>query len=393
MSEKRRDNKKRILRNGESQRSDGRYAYKYMGNDGKPHFAYSWKLEKTDSLPSGKRDCEALREQEKRIAKDLAKTNVLKLVDNLTVHEFVDRYIDSRKTLRDSTVYHYKSSLSLLQKYPLSNKKVLDVTVADAKNYAMALNETHAYGTIATNLAVIKAAFSDAVENGELNYNPFSFKLSKIIPKDTVPKSSINKTDKDIFLNFCRTNKPASKSMDVIIILLGTGMRISELCGLTFDDIDMEKGIIFIRHQMYKKGKEFRLVPPKSSAGIRAIPMSNEVHEAFERVIADRSNAKIPEYANFLFLTNRGKPTDYYSWDAKFRNYVKHINKVEACTLAPITPHLCRHTFCSDMVLDGINLKVLQKIMGHSSLQMTADRYAHINDEEEIVKEFRKTGR
>ena len=117
------------------------------------------------------------------------------------------------------------------------------------------------------------------------------------------------------------------------------------------------------------------------------------MHEAFERVIADRSNAKIPEYANFLFLTNRGKPTDYYSWDAKFRNYVKHINKVEACTLAPITPHLCRHTFCSDMVLDGINLKVLQKIMGHSSLQMTADRYAHINDEEEIVKEFRKTGR
>ena len=172
MSEKRRDNKKRILRTGESQRADGRYAYKYIGIDGKPHFAYSWKLEKTDSLPSGKRDCEALREQEKRIAKDLAKTNVLKLVDNLTVHEFVDRYIDSRKTLRDSTVYHYKSSLSLLQKYPLSNKKVLDVTVADAKNYAMALNETHAYGTIAANLAVIKAAFSDAVENGELNYNP-----------------------------------------------------------------------------------------------------------------------------------------------------------------------------------------------------------------------------
>lgn len=62
ISEKRRDKKHRILRNGESQRADERYAYKYIGSDGKPHFAYSWKLEKTDSLPSGKRDCEALRE-------------------------------------------------------------------------------------------------------------------------------------------------------------------------------------------------------------------------------------------------------------------------------------------------------------------------------------------
>ena len=56
MSEKRRDNKNRVLRNGESQRSDGRYAYKYIDTDGKQQFVYSWKLEKTDRLPKGKRD-------------------------------------------------------------------------------------------------------------------------------------------------------------------------------------------------------------------------------------------------------------------------------------------------------------------------------------------------
>ena len=71
MSEKRRDNKNRILRNGESQRKDGRYAYKYTDATGKQQFVYSWKLEKTDKLPEGKRDCLSLREKEKQILRDL----------------------------------------------------------------------------------------------------------------------------------------------------------------------------------------------------------------------------------------------------------------------------------------------------------------------------------
>ncbi|HBH1676714.1 TPA: integrase DNA-binding domain-containing protein, partial [Clostridioides difficile] len=56
MSEKRRDNKNRILRTGESQRKDGRYAYKYIDTFGKPQFVYSWKLVPTDKTPAGKRD-------------------------------------------------------------------------------------------------------------------------------------------------------------------------------------------------------------------------------------------------------------------------------------------------------------------------------------------------
>ena len=67
MSEKRRDNKNRILRNGESQRKDGRYAFKYSDANGKAQFVYSWKLESTDKLPAGKRDCLSLREKEKQI--------------------------------------------------------------------------------------------------------------------------------------------------------------------------------------------------------------------------------------------------------------------------------------------------------------------------------------
>ena len=69
MSEKRRDNRNRILRTGESQRKDGRYAYKYIDTFGNPQFVYAWKLVPTDKTPAGKREDISLREKEKEIQK------------------------------------------------------------------------------------------------------------------------------------------------------------------------------------------------------------------------------------------------------------------------------------------------------------------------------------
>ena len=63
MSIKRRDNRNRVLRNGESQKKDGRYVYKYLDLQRKPHFLYSWKLEPTDRVPAGKKDDLSLREK------------------------------------------------------------------------------------------------------------------------------------------------------------------------------------------------------------------------------------------------------------------------------------------------------------------------------------------
>ena len=71
MSEKRRDNKGRVLRNGESQRKDGRFMYKYTDNAGNIKYVYSWKLVKTDTVPKGAKDDLSLREKEKLIHRDL----------------------------------------------------------------------------------------------------------------------------------------------------------------------------------------------------------------------------------------------------------------------------------------------------------------------------------
>ena len=71
MSEKRRDNRNRILHNGESQRQDGRYAYKYKDINGETKFVYSWRLDKNDRAPAGKPRDLSLREKERQIQQDL----------------------------------------------------------------------------------------------------------------------------------------------------------------------------------------------------------------------------------------------------------------------------------------------------------------------------------
>lgn len=94
--QKRRDKKGRILRNGESQRKDGRYAFVYTDCYGKQKFLYSWKLEPTDSLPTGYRPCLALREKEKNIQRDLH-DGIVPYGGNLTVLDLVQKYIGQKK--------------------------------------------------------------------------------------------------------------------------------------------------------------------------------------------------------------------------------------------------------------------------------------------------------
>ena len=92
MSTKRRDSKNRVLRNGESQRSDGRYAYVYVDGNGKQKFLYSWKLEKTDKVPQGKRECVALREKIKNLRKDI-EDGIVSEGGGMTVLDLVEKYV------------------------------------------------------------------------------------------------------------------------------------------------------------------------------------------------------------------------------------------------------------------------------------------------------------
>lgn len=120
MTQKRRDNKKRILRDGESQRKDGRYVFKYTDSSGRAYFLYSWKLEKTDVMPQGKRKDISLREKEAAFLKDI-QDNIIPSGGETTVLELVKRYVEQKVTVRHNTKTGYNFVLNILKGYVTTN--------------------------------------------------------------------------------------------------------------------------------------------------------------------------------------------------------------------------------------------------------------------------------
>ena len=114
-NQKRRDKKGRILRNGESQRADGRYAFVYTDCFGKQKFLYSWKLEATDLLPAGKRPCEPLREKEKAILKNINDC-ISPDGGNMTVLELVQKYVNQKTGVRHNTMANYNFVINIIKK-------------------------------------------------------------------------------------------------------------------------------------------------------------------------------------------------------------------------------------------------------------------------------------
>ena len=123
MSEKRRDNKNRILRENELQKPDGRYEYRYIGTDGVRRSVYGWRLTTTDKTPPGKRDKPPLRKLEEEINKDLM-DGLAVLADNLTVYELCEKYIFTKINVTKNTQANYKTVLNVLRKHPFGKRKI-----------------------------------------------------------------------------------------------------------------------------------------------------------------------------------------------------------------------------------------------------------------------------
>ena len=134
MSEKRRDSKNRILQNGESQRKDGKYEFKYVDVNGTRRSAYSWKLVATDKVPEGKR-CElSLREMEKQIRRDLEDGISTHTANSITLNELFDTYM-STKELKQSTrtnyMYMYKNYVSDV----IGKRRIGSIKYSDIKKF------------------------------------------------------------------------------------------------------------------------------------------------------------------------------------------------------------------------------------------------------------------
>ncbi len=252
MSEKRRDQRNRILRNGESQRKDGRYVFKYRDINGQPQFVYSWRLEPTDRLPAGKRNGPALRELEPKIIRDL-EDKISPRGSDMTVMELVQKYLRTKTGVRASTRAGYKTVLNLLEKDLFSGTRIDRVKQSDAKVWLIDLQKSgKSYSSIHSIRGVLRPAFQMAVDDDLLRKNPFDFELASVIVDDGVTREAISRKDERIFLDFIRNDKHYSQYYDGMCILFKTGLRISEFAGLTLNDVDLRARVIHVDHQLQR---------------------------------------------------------------------------------------------------------------------------------------------
>lgn len=399
MSEKRRDNKGRILRNGECQRKDGRYQYDYVDLNGKPKCIYSWKLETTDPLPSGKRKCKALREKIKEIQKDIT-DGIIPSGGQLTVAELARKYILQKNGVRPTTRAGYKTVMNILEKEDFGAKRIDKVKLIDAREWLVKLQQKdgRSYSSIHTIRGVLRPAFQMAVDSDLIRKNPFEFQLVEVLVNDSVRRDAITHEQKRKFLEFVKNDNHFCKYYDAIYILFYTGMRISEFCGLTLRDIDLKNRKINIDHQLQRTSEmQYIIQETKTNAGTRILPMDNEVYECFKRIIANRKAPKIEPmvegYSGFLYLDKNDMPMVALHWEKYFQHICEKYNNIYRVQMPKVTPHVCRHTYCSHMASSGFNPKHLQYLMGHSDIGVTLNTYTHVDFDnvEKEVKELQKT--
>jgi len=269
MSEKRRDNRNRILREGEYQRTDGRYRYRYIDEDGKEKNVYSWRLDKNDPTPRGKKRELSLREKEKQIQADLF-DHIVTRGGNYTVVELVEKYTSLKTGVGHNTKAGYKTVINILNREAFGKQRIDKVRLSDAKAWLIKLQQVdgRGYSSIHSIKGVLRPAFQLAVDD------------------------------------------------DLIRILANR--------------------------------------------------------------VAPKIESMVDGYAGFLFLDKNDKPMVALHWEKYLEHIIEKYNKIYRIQMPKVTPHVCRHTFCSNMAKSGMNPKTLQYIMGHSDISVTLNVYTHV---------------
>lgn len=369
MSEKRKDSKGRILKTGESQRKDGLYQYRYVDISGVRRTVYA-------------KDLKELREKEKEIEKAINQ-GVSVFEGNMPLSELLDKTYQLKRNWRDTTRESCIRYLQLIQKQKIYNMPVNKIKMADCKMAMIDLNDQgYSFGTISTVHAILKMAFAMACENEIILKNPISFPIKSII-KDNTPKvEALTERQVNELLTFLRNDTYGKRWVDIVVVLLGTGLRIGEFAALTIRDIDLTNNVIHVNKQLQRLKGRVIITQTKSKNGVREIPMTKSVRVSATNLLNARmklkTNKMVDGHVGFLVTSRSGRPKTGPEYADAFRKFIVRYNEVADERIERFTPHVLRHTFCTRCIACGMDIKTVQYLMGHSDASTTLNIYADI---------------
>lgn len=303
-----------------------RYEYHYKDALGKERVVSSYRLEPTDQLPKGKRSGKSLREKEAELKVQL-ENNIDIDGAKLTLLEVIDRYLNhlyNRKELAHNTKAGYSTTVKTLAQYKLGHMEIGKIKPEHCEEWLSDMKKKHRGSSIQSQISLIKRSFEYAIDYDYIVKNPF--RRITTDRSDSKKMEAIPIPDMQRFLDFCSKDAHSAHCYDMIYVLFWTGLRASELCGLTLDNIDMENHLIRVEKQLQCINHTHVVLPTKTINGTRYIPMTDDVYECFQRIL---KIVILWVILNQCAMTKRAKHMkDLYFWQQEVeRQLLDHMSK------------------------------------------------------------------
>ena len=384
---------RQVLRKGEGVRSNGTFYYRWVDKKGERRVIYSKSLA-------------ALREREKEMDKDLS-DGIKYEARYITVNDMYKAWKDIKRGLRDSTFMNYTYMYETFVEPTFGRSRISQVKKSDVKHFYNTLADERNLkaSTIDSIHTVVHQVFEMAVEDSYIRANPADNAL-KELKRSHVYKSEkrrgLTLPEQELLLGFLKKSKYVHW-YPVIAVMAGTGMRVGEVTGLRWQDIDLDKGIIDVNHSLiyynhreegYKSGSYFNVHQPKTEAGIRQVPMLGFVKEAFlmekeyQKELGITCNSVIDGYTDFIFLNRNGEVYGCSQINKAIKRIIRDCNdeqflksETPEVLLPNFSCHNLRHTFTTRMCEAGVNVKLMQDILGHTDISTTLNIYADATKE------------
>lgn len=392
MIKRRKDSKNRVLKKGETERKKGGYQYRWKSVSGKRHYIYSNNLDD-------------LREREKKIQRDLD-DGIRADLNSLTLNDMYEIWINLKKGLKRTTLNNYKYMYNHFVRETLGKRKLKDLRITDIRRFYNNLvdNEGLKVNSLDTIQLVIHQVLDLAYEDDLVRKNVSDNglrELKRLRGEKGTTRKALTIDQQNAFLEFLKSNSKYSHWYPTFAVMLGTGLRVGELTGLRWEDIDFKSNQVRVTHTLifYEKSKSertgFGINTPKTKAGYRSIPMIKTVREALEmqkKYLIDHhieSVDIIDGYQDFIFLNRFGHVQSQGPLNKALKRIIRDCNfetlesslPIYSRLLPKFSCHTLRHTFTTRLVESDINIKVIQEVLGHSDIQTTLNIYADVTKE------------
>lgn len=387
------DDKRIRSKTGEIQRKNGTYKYRWTTRDGKRHSVYAPTLDK-------------LREYEEQVIVD-RHDGIKTDVKALSVNDVFDLWCNLKRGVKDSTMKNYIYMYEMFVRPTFGKKRLVTVKKSDVRGFynRLADEKILKISTIDGIHNVLHQVFQVAVDDDYIRNNPTDNMLKELKQAhcmDSEKRKALTMEEEKIFLEYLMQKPKYRHWYPVFYIMANTGMRVGEITGLRWRDIDFDEGLISVNHTLVyynhrdEHGCYYSINTPKTKAGERTIPMTDQVKNAFQmereyqEEVGISSIDRIDGYDDFVFVNRFGMVQSQSTLNKAIKRIMRDCNGEildnavpgkEPTLLPDFSCHSLRHTFATRLCESGTNIKVMQDVLGHADVSTTMNIYVDVTNE------------